>query len=418
MNTARPHTAGPAPAAAHNDANAVRLLHDLVATPSVSGDERAAVECFVEHLRALGYRAHIDAAGNAVGERGGPDGADILLLGHIDTVPGDIPVRIEGDTLHGRGSVDAKGSLAAFAIAGARAELPPGARLTVIGAVGEEADSPGAAFVRDHSDPPIACVIGEPSGWDRCTLGYKGRLVVEAAFTRPCAHSSGPDATAPERAVAWWSTLRDDAEALNTARADAGVFDTLQITLQRIDTTSDGLTETTTAEIGYRLPTWITPETLESRLRTISLPPLPPGERPGEGDAQSTTRAQTHAHTTTAALPGHTGVPTHHPISLRFRAHAPCVRTDRSNALARAFFGAIADAGGRPRAVVKTGTSDMNTVGAHWGCPIVAYGPGDSALDHTPEERLDIPEYLRSIDVLRRAIESLGAEIATASRSR
>ena len=31
-----------------------------------------------------------------------------MLLGHIDTVPGDIPVRVEGGELVGRGAVDAK----------------------------------------------------------------------------------------------------------------------------------------------------------------------------------------------------------------------------------------------------------------------------------------------------------------------
>ncbi len=67
----------------------------------------------------------MDEAGNAVGEIGAPDAArTIVLLGHIDTVPGNIPVRIEaapaGDVLFGRGSVDAKGPLATFVAAAAR----------------------------------------------------------------------------------------------------------------------------------------------------------------------------------------------------------------------------------------------------------------------------------------------------------
>ena len=40
----------------------------------------------------------------------------------------------------------------------------------------------------------------------------------------------------------------------------------------------------------------------------------------------------------------------------------------------------------------------MNVVGPVWGCPIVAYGPGDSSLDHTPEERIDLGEYLRAVE--------------------
>ena len=35
-----------------------------------------------------------------------------------------------------------------------------------------------------------------------------------------------------------------------------------------------------------------------------------------------------------------------------------------------------------------------------WSCPMVAYGPGDSSLDHTPDEHLRIEEYEKSIAVL------------------
>jgi LysW-gamma-L-lysine carboxypeptidase len=57
--------------------------------------------------------------------------------------------------------------------------------------------------------------------------------------------------------------------------------------------------------------------------------------------------------------------------------------------------------GGRPRFKLKTGTSDMNVVGPAWGCPIVAYGPGDSALDHALDERSGLDQSLmeRSVEV-------------------
>jgi LysW-gamma-L-lysine carboxypeptidase len=57
--------------------------------------------------------------------------------------------------------------------------------------------------------------------------------------------------------------------------------------------------------------------------------------------------------------------------------------------------------------VSKTGTSDMNVVGPAWTCPICAYGPGDSAFDHTPQEGISLSEYLRSIQVLRSALHTL-----------
>jgi LysW-gamma-L-lysine carboxypeptidase len=50
--------------------------------------------------------------------------------------------------------------------------------------------------------------------------------------------------------------------------------------------------------------------------------------------------------------------------------------------------------------VLKSGTSDMNVVAPEWKCPIVAYGPGDSALDHTPNEHLPLDEYWRAVNVV------------------
>ena len=82
-------------------------------------------------------------------------------------------------------------------------------------------------------------------------------------------------------------------------------------------------------------------------------------------------------------------------------------QSGKNSRLVRAMLKAVRAEGGRPRFKLKTGTSDMNTVGPAWQCPIVAYGPGDSALDHTPEEHIDVEEYERAIDVLARALEIL-----------
>ena len=55
----------------------------------------------------------------------------------------------------------------------------------------------------------------------------------------------------------------------------------------------------------------------------------------------------------------------------------------------------------------------MNVVAPYWDAPMVAYGPGDAALDHTPEERIHVAEYLRSVDVLVTALEALATDDAT-----
>src|SRR4051812_44316939 len=122
----------------------IDLLRGLVAIQSLSRQEERAVSFLCEWMTQLGFQAGPDEVGSAIGTIGtGP--RRIVLLGHIDTVPGEIPVRIEDGVLHGRGAVDAKGPLATFVCAAALAAERANATITVVGAVGEESiGSPGA----------------------------------------------------------------------------------------------------------------------------------------------------------------------------------------------------------------------------------------------------------------------------------
>jgi len=55
----------------------------------------------------------------------------------------------------------------------------------------------------------------------------------------------------------------------------------------------------------------------------------------------------------------------------------------------------------------KTGTGDMNLFGKALKIPMITYGPGNSHLDHTPNEYIDIQEYLDSIQVYEKALRRL-----------
>ena len=53
----------------------------------------------------------------------------------------------------------------------------------------------------------------------------------------------------------------------------------------------------------------------------------------------------------------------------------------------------IREQGAEPRLLRKTGTADFNLLAErHPGVPMVAYGPGDAALDHTPDHRIMLVE--------------------------
>lgn len=346
----------------------VSLLESVVATPSTSRNERAAVETLVEWMGSHGAESFIDPAGNAVGVFGtGP--RQIVLLGHIDTVGGFPPVRREGNLLYGRGTVDAKGPLCAFAAAAAGAQIPAGWSVVVVGAVEEECPTSAGAHHTVTQFSPELCVIGEPSRWDRLTLGYKGRLIVDLELTVPLSHSAGRADTAAECAVELWTRIRAHIDAFNDGRERA--FDRLDATLSRLNTSDDGLCGHANLCIGFRLPAGLLPEMLETQLRELLSIQSP------------------------AAQPN-------------FSSHIGAITAPRDTSLSRLFRAAIREEGGTPAFVMKTGTSDMNIAGPAWNCPILAYGPGDSALDHTPNEHIDLDEYLRAIRVLRHVIEALG----------
>src|SRR5258707_14698251 len=113
-------------------------LIGLVSQYSPSGQERGAVEWLVARMKSLGYEnAFVDEAGNAVGVIGrGPK--QVVLLGHIDTVPGEIKVERDNTSLFGRGSADAKGPLACFVDAVAQVGLKEIGQFVGIGAVEEK----------------------------------------------------------------------------------------------------------------------------------------------------------------------------------------------------------------------------------------------------------------------------------------
>jgi LysW-gamma-L-lysine carboxypeptidase len=335
------------------------LLRGLVEIPSVSRREGEAVEWLVARMGERGFRATVDDAGNAVGEIG--DGPfHVVLLGHIDTVPGEIPVRMEGDELVGRGAVDAKGPLAAFVAAAA--EPVAGVRVTVVGAVEEESPTSKGARHRAAQPAPDWCVIGEPSGWDAVTVAYKGRLTLDVALSREARHGAAPGPTIAEEALALWQHLRESA----APRAGDRSFERLDCRLEGIDAgAADGLVERARLRVGYRVP---------------------PGVDPAELERDAKRLAQADGETK---------------VVVTVQGREDPVRTPRTSPLARAFARAIAAEAGQTTFKEKSGTSDMNVLFPVWRCPMVAYGPGDSRYDHTPIERLSIRDFARSISVLR-----------------
>ena len=342
-------------------------LIGLVSQYSPSGQELAAVEWLVTRMKALGYDgAFVDEAGNAVGVMGqGPK--QVVLLGHIDTVPGEISVQIVGKEhapplLYGRGSVDAKGPLACFVDAVAQVGVREGWQFVVIGAVEEERNSEGARFAAERYKPDFA-IIGEPNQWDRVALGYKGSAWTNVTVRRGQAHSTSGEVTAAEAAVEVWLKIKAYVDSFNADKPKA--FDKLLLTLRGMESDSNDFEQWARLKVGVRLPVEVSPEAwygiLNETLRV-----------------SETLRVLIE------------------PVGFAIPAWA----CEKNTKLVRAFLNGIRSQGGEPRFVYKTGTADLNVVAPVWQCPALVYGPGDSALDHTPIEHIDLTDFQRSVEVL------------------
>jgi LysW-gamma-L-lysine carboxypeptidase len=346
--------------------DAITFLEELVSIPSPSGDEHALAACLIDRMRSFGFDAYRDGVGNAIGVVG-PQHAQrtVVLLGHMDTVPGIITVRRSGGRLYGRGAVDAKGPLAAFVVAAARtAPRLRNTRIMVIGAVEEEEHGVGARHLAQTMPAPYCAIIGEPSDWQGVTLGYKGMLTLDVKLSQPGSHSAGETPGPAEKGVTLWNRLMTYADERNNGWS--GRFSTVDPALREFTTFSDGLNEGVNMNIVVRLPPGLQASELKERLRSWC-----------------------------------------NGATLKFYPSDPPFQAEKNTPLVRGMLRAIRAEGGEPRFKLKTGTADMNIVGPVWGCPIVAYGPGDSSLDHTPHEHIVIAEFHKGVDVLARTLETL-----------
>ncbi len=347
-------------------------LVGLVSQYSPSGQERGAVEWLVARMKALGYpKAFIDDAGNAVGIMGdGPK--QLVLLGHIDTVPGKINVHEHNGVLYGRGSVDAKGPLACFVDAVANVGAVDGFQFIVIGAVEEERNSEGARFVVDQYKPDFA-IIGEPNRWDRIALGYKGSAWANVTVKREQMHTASGEETACEFAIGLWLKIKAYADSFNQEKQKA--FDKLLLTLRGMDSDSNEFEQWARLRVGVRLPMDVSPKDWYAKLNEITI------------DSHFGSDCQ---------------------LIIEPRGFAiPAWECEKNTSLVRAFLNGIRSQGGEPCFVYKTGTADLNIVAPIWKCPALVYGPGDLNLDHTPNEHIELEEYSKAVKVLSAMLKKL-----------
>jgi succinyl-diaminopimelate desuccinylase len=171
------------------------LAAELVDVPSVTGEEAARADRVERDMRAVAWLV-VDRVGDSVVARTELGRAErVLLVGHLDTVPGRPGARVQGDVLHGTGSADMKAALA-IQLELARTLEAPVVDVTYVFYAREEGSFAGNELGMLLAERPEllagdVAILGEPTdGW--VEAGCQGSLRIEVCLAGQRAHSARP----------------------------------------------------------------------------------------------------------------------------------------------------------------------------------------------------------------------------------
>ena len=359
---------------------AVRFLTNLLGIYSPSGKEEDAANYLVVEMKNMGFEVGKDDIGNVIGVVGVGDPV-ILLCGHMDTVAGHLPLRIEEGKIYSRGAVDAKGPLAAMIVAASAAGKEPGfkGKILIASVVEEEATSRGVRHLITQGIKADYAIFGEPSGIENITIGYKGQIQLKIVCKTDTGHSSTPWMfdNALEKAYELWEQIKN-ASSYPSLDPSASPYNAVTACLVKV--------------VGGRA-TSVVPFEVEMNL-DVRVP------------IQFST-AQVYEQIEKIMTKYHAANPK---VSVKATVQDTVepFEVNKASPLVHILSSSVRKVLNTPATLLhKTGTGDMNILGKAMNLPIVTYGPGDSHLDHTLNEHIVISEYLNAIAVYKETILKL-----------
>lgn len=324
----------------------ITYARDLLAIPSVSGEEKAIADYVVAQLSSKA-NWRLDRVGDTIiAHRDGKVGARILLCGHLDTVPGDPRIDEDDEAFYGLGSCDMKGGLAVML---ALADQEYAGALTLVFYPCEEVafDQNGLhslgpsweAMVADHD----LAVLLEPTD-GVVELGCQGTLRMRFELMGARAHTSRP--WMGQNAIDRLGVVLDRAQEFERrSPVLAGVSFQESLSPVRVESfvANNVVPDEAKVWFNYRFAPDLTTAEAQARLLAWFKPVL------GENDIVILEDGAAGAR----------------PVSSGFEG--------------------LIDAAGQPKA--KLGWTDVSFL-ASLGLPSVNYGPGEPLLAHSGHERL------------------------------
>jgi len=349
---------------------AVYFLDQLRAY-SPSGRETVMASVIKKQLKEVGYSdVRADPTGNIGGRLRGA-GKSVLIFGHMDTVPGRLPVSFSDGIFRGRGAVDAKASLLSLMLGSAEAkDAGSELNITFFSVVDEEGKNMGIRSIINRGIKAEYAIFGEPSNTVDLTVGYRGRLLIEMTVT-----------TAPHHASAPWQGINAIEKCVDLFREIAGFYGNGR----NFRDISVSLTS-----ISARDSHNVTP----SRAR-CSIDLRYPPSRSEDSIMDEITRivnSQTKEYW----------------VGLRIINFVKPYVTNMKSKLANSFKTGIKEVTkNQPSMLFKSGSGDMNIMGNKCNIETLTYGPGDPGLSHTSIESVSLSDIEKSIKIIKNSLLNL-----------
>jgi putative selenium metabolism hydrolase len=358
----------------------VRILADLVRTPSFSTKERDVVELIGREMRAIGFdEVRVDGLGSIIGRIGsGP--RLVAFDAHIDTVyPGDMgqwsfspfEPRIENGTIGGRGTVDEKGGMAAM-LSAARIirELDLNDQFTVLftGTVMEE-DCDGLCWqylIREEHVRPELVIITEPTNLN-IYRGHRGRMEISVGVTGRSAHGSAPERG--DNAIYKMARIAAEIEKLNTRLANDSFLGKGSVAVTQVFSNSPSqcaIPDGASINLDRRLTRG---ETRESALAEVK------EAAHRAGCMEATVEVLRYD------APAYTGLK--YPTEKYYPTWTLAEDSPYLKSAARAYESLFGHA---PRVDKWTFSTNAVAIAGMHGIPCLGFGPGDEKFAHAPDE--------------------------------
>ena len=349
---------------------------------SPSGHEKEYSEFIASYLKKHDFLVKFDEVGNILAEKGIGEPV-LLLVSHLDTISGELPVIEKDGKLYGRGAVDCKPSLAAMVYSMAHYDISQiNAGKIIFGGIIREEDSLIGIneFIKSKISPNYA-IFGEPTKVNQICVGYKGRICIGFRILTESGHvaSSWQYINAIEAGLEIWNVIKGVCWQLNEMycpkESNLKYFNRIipNLTVISGGVLTNCIPSECILQVDIRFPPNIAAEFILENLRQKIIDFKHVYENQIEKKIQ---------------------------IQEDISSLIEGFEVDGDNmiigALRWAIFNTCKE---KPKLIKKTGTTFINMIGMHFGIPSITYGPGDPKLEHTDNEFIDIDEFLTSIEI-------------------